>query len=85
MYAIRSYYETIEAKARGRNNCQFYSPHMDIDSERRLALENSMRKGLERREFLLHYQPKVDIESGRITALEALLRWEHPELSYNFV
>jgi len=69
-----------QAKAKGRNNCQVYAPHMDVDAERRLTLENGMRRGLERGEFCLHYQPKVDIESGRITAVEALLRWQHPEL-----
>jgi len=69
-----------QAKARGRNNFQFYVPAMDLDAERRLAMENGMRRALERQEYVLHYQPKVDVASGRITALEALLRWQHPEL-----
>lgn len=68
------------AKAQGRNNFQFYSPSMDKDAQRRLVLENSMRRAIERREFRLFYQPKVQLESGGITCLEALLRWEHPEL-----
>ena len=69
------------AKARGRNNVQFYTAEMDQDADKRLILENGIRKGLERGEFILHYQPKVDTVSGRITAMEALVRWEHPELS----
>lgn len=69
-----------QAKARGRNNFQFYDPAMDLDAERRLAMENGMRRALEREEFILHYQPKIDIASGRVTAMEALLRWQHPEL-----
>ncbi len=67
------------AKSRGRNNIQFYTPNMDQDADKRLILENGIRKGLERGEFILHYQPKVDILSGRITAMEALVRWQHPE------
>lgn len=69
-----------QAKAQGRNNFQFYAPTMDLDAERRLAMENGMRRALEREEFVLHYQPKVDIASGRVTALEGLLRWRHPDL-----
>ena len=39
-----------------------------------------MRRAVEREQFSLHYQPKVDMESGQITGVEALLRWNHPEL-----
>ncbi len=52
---------------------------MDFNADKRLVLESSMRRALERDEFLLYYQPKVDIVTGRITALEALVRWQHPE------
>ena len=51
-----------------------------LDTLERLALESSLRHALERNEFLLHYQAKRDIASGRITGMEALLRWEHPDL-----
>lgn len=68
------------AKGQGRNNYQFYQSDMNMDAERRLVLENGIRRALERHQFCLHYQPKVDIASGRITAMEALVRWEHPEL-----
>ncbi len=69
-----------QAKANGRNNCQFYHPDMDKHTQRRLVLENSLRKALGNEEFYVLYQPKVDLLSNRITALEALLRWEHPEI-----
>ena len=69
-----------QAKANGRNNYQFYHPDMDQHAQRRLDLENNLRKALENQEFDLHYQPKVDAQSGQITALEALLRWQHPVL-----
>ncbi|MGP0043217.1 MAG: putative bifunctional diguanylate cyclase/phosphodiesterase [Syntrophobacteraceae bacterium] len=68
------------AKEQGRNNYQFYSEAMNASSFKRLSLENGLRKALDREEFVLHYQPMVDINSGRIVAMEALLRWNHPEL-----
>jgi diguanylate cyclase (GGDEF)-like protein/PAS domain S-box-containing protein len=69
------------AKDRGKNNFQFYSPQQNAHSFERLALESALRHALERREFVLHYQPKVDIASGRIVGVEALLRWNHPDLA----
>ena len=53
---------------------------MNASSFKRLALENNLRKALDRGEFQLHFQPQVDIRSGRITGTEALLRWKHPEI-----
>ena len=69
-----------QAKANGRNNYQFYHPEMDRHAQRRLTLETSLRKALDSEEFYLLYQPKVSLINNRINALEALLRWEHPEL-----
>jgi diguanylate cyclase (GGDEF)-like protein len=69
-----------QAKAEGKNNFQFYSEKLNAHSLERLALESSLRHALERNEFRLHYQAKRDIASGRITGMEALLRWEHPDL-----
>lgn len=66
------------AKELGKNNFQFYSAQMNIHTLERLALESSLRRALERNEFVLHYQPKVDIRSGRIIGMEALVRWQHP-------
>jgi diguanylate cyclase (GGDEF)-like protein len=68
------------AKAEGKNNFQFYSAKLNAHTLERLALESSLRHALERNEFRLHYQAKRDIASGRITGMEALLRWEHPDL-----
>ena len=69
-----------QAKSMGRNNFQMYDRAMDLDSERRMVLERGLRKGLERDEFRVLYQPKINSESGEITAVEALIRWEHPEM-----
>ena len=69
------------AKDSGKNNFQFYSAQQNAHSFERLALESALRHALEREEFVLHYQPKVDIGSGRIVGVEALLRWNHPDLA----
>lgn len=67
------------AKECGRNNFQIYSPDMDAVAYERLDLENRLRYALDREEFVLHYQPQVGAESAQITAVEALIRWRHPE------
>jgi len=67
------------AKERGRNTFEIFSPALRSEANERLALEAALRRGLEREEFVLHYQPKVDIRTGRVTGAEALVRWQHPE------
>jgi diguanylate cyclase (GGDEF)-like protein len=69
-----------QAKAEGKNNFQFYSEKLNANSLERLTLESSLRHALERDEFRLHYQAKRDIKTGRICGMEALLRWQHPDL-----
>jgi diguanylate cyclase (GGDEF)-like protein len=68
------------AKAEGKNNFQFYSEEMNTHSFERLTMESSLRRALERGEFVLHYQPKVVFATGEINGVEALLRWQHPDL-----
>ena len=67
------------AKASGRNNFQFYTSEMNELVNERLTLEHSLRRALERKEFSLHYQPRVNLRTGAIDAVEALVRWQHPE------
>ena len=69
-----------QAKEQGRNRYRFYSSRHNEHSVERLALETGLRYAIEREELVLLYQPKISIPSGRIVGVEALLRWQHPEL-----
>jgi diguanylate cyclase (GGDEF)-like protein len=69
-----------QAKQMGRNNYRFFTPAMSAEAPELLALEQSLRRALEREEFLLHYQPQINIKTGKIVGMEALLRWQHPEM-----
>lgn len=66
------------AKTLGRNNYQFFTSALNIAANERLALENNLRKALEREEFILYYQPQICLNSGKIIGTEALLRWRLP-------
>jgi diguanylate cyclase (GGDEF)-like protein/PAS domain S-box-containing protein len=68
------------AKESGHNNFRFYTKDMNAQAVERLALENGLRLALDKKELFLVYQPQMEIATGRIIGLEALLRWQHPEL-----
>src|SRR5688572_11327145 len=69
-----------KAKRSGGANYQFFTADMHELANRRLALETSLRRAIQNEEFLLHYQPRVSVDSLAITAVEALVRWQHPQL-----
>ncbi|HEY4427623.1 MAG TPA: EAL domain-containing protein [Solirubrobacteraceae bacterium] len=68
-----------QAKSRGRGECELFDPGMHAALVERLLLETDLARAVERREFELVYQPIVELESGSVAAVEALVRWRHPE------
>jgi diguanylate cyclase (GGDEF)-like protein len=68
------------AKAHGRNSYRFFTADMNVGALERLSLENSLRAALDRHQLRMEYQPQVDLATGRIAGVEALMRWEHPDL-----
>ncbi|HWP47937.1 MAG TPA: EAL domain-containing protein [Candidatus Limnocylindrales bacterium] len=69
-----------QATEQGPNTYQFYTPTMNARAFERIALENSLNRALERGEFKIYYQPQVDLHTGQIVGVEALVRWQHPDL-----
>jgi diguanylate cyclase (GGDEF)-like protein/PAS domain S-box-containing protein len=67
-----------QAKEKGRQGYQFFKPVMNVRAVERQSIEESLRRALERREIVLHYQPKIDLRTGAIAGAEALIRWTHP-------
>jgi len=70
MYAIKN---------KGKDGYQFYTHNMQEELSANLTLENDLRHAIEKNQFRIHYQPQVDALSNEIVAVEALLRWDHPE------
>ena len=68
-----------QAKKSGKSAYRFFDPVMQQSLEQRTALEKALRQALKEQQLILHYQPQVD-DQGRITGVEALIRWQHPEL-----
>jgi len=68
------------AKDAGRNAFRFFTDQMNLDTTEYLNLRNGLRRGLERGEFVLHYQPQIRLRDGAVIGVEALVRWRHPDL-----
>jgi diguanylate cyclase (GGDEF)-like protein len=67
------------AKARGRSRCEVYSDFMRDEARRRSALASDLEQALAHDQMNLVFQPIASVTDGRIVAVEALLRWTHPE------
>jgi len=69
-----------KAKEEGRNNFQFYSPEMTKFSLERMIMKNSLLQAIDNKEFIIYYQPQIDVTTGKMIGMEALVRWQHPEM-----
>ncbi len=67
-----------QAKDRGRNNFQLFSPAMERKSKDRMLIETDLRNAMKTAQLDVHYQPIIDIHNNKVVALESLLRWRHP-------
>ncbi|MER3424253.1 MAG: hypothetical protein C4293_14545, partial [Nitrospiraceae bacterium] len=68
------------AKEQGQNRYQFYSADMNTRAQKRLTLENALRKAIEQEDLQVYYQPQIDLTTGRIVGLEVLARRQQSEL-----
>lgn len=68
------------AKNSGRNNFAFYNKSMSENLIDRIKLESNLKMALDDNEFKLYYQPQLDLKTGKISGLEALIRWDNPQL-----
>jgi diguanylate cyclase (GGDEF)-like protein len=69
-----------KAKGSGRNKYIIFDKKMDEEVKERVVIEKYLRKALENNELVVHYQPQLELKSSRVTGIEALLRWNSPEL-----
>jgi diguanylate cyclase (GGDEF)-like protein len=67
------------AKEHGRGRFEVFDPQMHTVAMERLRMEMDLRRAIERDQLLLHYQPVVSLSTGGVVAVEALVRWQHPE------
>jgi diguanylate cyclase (GGDEF)-like protein/PAS domain S-box-containing protein len=67
-----------QAKDRGRNNVQLFTPVMNRKLKQRVAVETSLRDALRLKQLDVHFQPFVNLRTRRIVGFEALIRWRHP-------
>jgi len=69
-----------KAKDSGRNSFEFYTHDMTERAFERVLMETNLRRALEQKEFIIYYQPQYDASTQKIIGMEALLRWQHPEM-----
>jgi len=66
-------------KGRGKNGYDFYHNNMLDAYSKHLSLENDLRRAMDDNQFKIYYQPQINIETNEVFAMEALIRWQHPE------
>ena len=70
------------AKVLGKARHEVFDKTMHTFAMNLLQMETDLRRAIERKEFVLHYQPIVSLETGTISGFEALIRWQHPERGF---
>lgn len=70
------------AKQNGQNQYAFYFDELKQDAKRLLLLEAELRKAIQKKEFVVHYQPKVSLETHQVIGVEALVRWTNDQLGF---
>jgi len=69
-----------KAKDEGRNNYQFYSSEMTRLAFEKAVMESALHRAVDENQFVVYYQPQVDVRDNSIVGIEALVRWNHPEM-----
>ncbi|MGZ5790404.1 MAG: bifunctional diguanylate cyclase/phosphodiesterase, partial [Burkholderiaceae bacterium] len=69
-----------QAKEAGKNTHCFFDLQMNVDSVESVIMRSNLKHALDRNEFVLHYQPQIGTQTGSVIGVEALIRWNHPEL-----
>ncbi|RLQ90578.1 bifunctional diguanylate cyclase/phosphodiesterase [Planomicrobium sp. Y74] len=70
------------SKENGKNGYSFFNVELSQEKVRKMTIENALKKAIRKDQFVLYYQPKVVLGTKKIIGMEALLRWQHPELGW---
>lgn len=68
------------AKEHGKNHIEYFTQELNLAVSERIRVESSLRAAVQRGEFVLHYQPQLEFDTRRMRGVEALIRWDHPQL-----
>lgn len=69
-----------KAKNEGRNGYSFYKQEMTEKAFERVVMEGSLRHAIKNNEFIVFYQPQVEVTTNQLIGMEALIRWQHPDM-----
>ena len=69
----------FQQKEKGKNGYLFFQPAMYEKTLYYIQMNRQLREAIEKEEFVLYYQPQYDLKTGNMTAMEALIRWNHPQ------